>query len=171
MPGYVLWIHLQIKQIYHSVMKAGKGGRLWNALALRAGKGCVHSAMLPCAFPAAPALALSSSVCLSVLMIHTRPQLPPLSILALPAPTKPTQATLASAKQPITVITVPGLTRNPSPGINQGLHCLTNSQLKSPVTQNNTLLANQIGDKLQDVHKRVHRALGSRTIVPTGAKI
>lgn len=48
--------HLQIKQIYHSVMGAAEGGRggggLWNALALTAGMG----AALPCVLPTAPVL-------------------------------------------------------------------------------------------------------------------
>lgn len=88
-PSYVLWIHLQIKQIYHSVMEAGKGGRLWNALALREGKGSKRSATLPHTFPAAPGLALSGSVCLSVFLIAMPPQ-PCLSILVLTVPTKPT---------------------------------------------------------------------------------
>lgn len=78
MPSYGLWIHLQIKQIYHSVMEAGKEGRLWNALALRAGKGSKRTATLSHTFPAAPALAFSDSVCLSVFLIHAIPPQPPL---------------------------------------------------------------------------------------------
>lgn len=105
MPSCVLWIHLQIKQIYHSVMEAGKGGRLWNALALRAGKGSEHSATLPRTFPAVPALALSGSASLSVFMIHAIPQQPPLPIPVLPVPAKPTQAMGVPTEQPSTVIT------------------------------------------------------------------
>jgi len=44
----------------HGGREAGRGGRLWNALALRAGKGAKHSATLPRTFPAAPALSLSA---------------------------------------------------------------------------------------------------------------
>lgn len=114
MPSCVLWIHLQIKQIYHSVMEARKGGRLWNALAPRAGKGSEHGASLPRTFPAAPALALSGSGSLSDFMIHAMPQQPPLPIPVLPVPTKPTQASGAPTKQPRNCNnTVPGLTRNP----------------------------------------------------------
>lgn len=83
MPSSVLRIHLQIKQIYHSVIEAGKGGRLWNALALRAGKGSEHSATHPCILPAVP-------VSSHVFMIHAMPLQPPLPIPVLPVPTKPT---------------------------------------------------------------------------------
>lgn len=113
MPSYVLWIHLPIKQIYHSVMEAGKGGRLWNALALRAGKGCVHSAMLPRSFPAAPALAPSAQ---SVFMIHALPQQPPSIIHSCPTCTNQTHPSHQTAHNCNN--TVPGLTRNPPLGIN-----------------------------------------------------
>lgn len=86
-------------------MEAGKGGRLWNALALRAGKGSEHSATLPRTFPAVPALALSGSASLSVFMIHAIPQQPPLPIPVLPVPAKPTQAMGVPTEQPSTVIT------------------------------------------------------------------
>lgn len=101
-------------------MEAGKGGRLWNALALRAGKGSKRSATLPRTFPAAPALALPSSVSVSVFMIHAVPQQPPLPIPVLPVPTKPTQGIGAPTKQPRTVITqCPAYKKSPAV-INQG---------------------------------------------------
>lgn len=64
MPSSVLRIHLKIKHIYHSATDAGKGGSVWNALALREGKG----AMLPCMLPAVPFLAFSVS--LHVFLFH-----------------------------------------------------------------------------------------------------
>lgn len=54
LPSGVLRIHLQIKQIYHSVTEAEKGGSVWNALAQTAGKGPKRSAMPPCMLPCCP---------------------------------------------------------------------------------------------------------------------
>lgn len=90
MPSSVLRIHLQIKQIHHSVKEAGKGGRLWNALALRVGKGSEHSATLPCIFPAVPALAFLGSVSCNAMPLQ--PSLPiPVLYLYQPNPPKPTE--------------------------------------------------------------------------------
>lgn len=86
-------------------MEAGKGGRLWNVLALRAGKGSEYRVTLPHTFPGVPALAFSGSACVSVFMIHTMPQQSPLSIPVLPVPTQPTQDIPAPTKQPRVVIT------------------------------------------------------------------
>lgn len=94
------------KQIYHSVMKAGMGGGLWNALAQGAGKGSVQSAMLPRTFPAATAPIRSSSVCLPDFMIHAMPQQPPFFIPVLPEPTKPAHVTGVPTKLPTTLITL-----------------------------------------------------------------
>ncbi|MEQ2206256.1 hypothetical protein XENOCAPTIV_026598 [Xenoophorus captivus] len=99
-------------------MKARKGGRLWNALAQRAGKGSVQSAMLPRTFPAVSAPALSDSACLTVFTDHNTPQQPHLSIPVIPCTSHahPCQwSTSQTANN-----TVPGLTRNPAAGINPG---------------------------------------------------
>lgn len=89
LPRCVLWIHLQIKQIYHSVTEAGKGGRLWNALAVRAGPGSQHSATPPRTFPAAPALALSLFVFMIRAVPLSAPAPPSSPNPVLPVPTKP----------------------------------------------------------------------------------
>lgn len=94
------------KQIYHSVMKAGMGGGLWNALAQGAGKGSVQSAMLPRTFPAATAPIRSSSDCLPDFMIHAMAQQPPFFIPVLPEPTKPAHVIGVPTKLPTTLITL-----------------------------------------------------------------
>lgn len=124
MPNSVLRIHLQIKQIYHSVTEAGKGGRLWNALAPGAGKGSEHCAMLPCVLPCCTLLHLLSLIlALRAFMIHAVPLEPPpqsppfqclaflLSYLYQPNPTKPSER-WPTARNCNTA--VPVLTRRPS---------------------------------------------------------
>lgn len=111
MPSFALWIHPQIKQIYHSVTEAGKGGRLWNALAVWAGKGSEHGAPLPRTFPTAPALALSCSV--SLFCFHdpcnAPPAAPPYPVPVLPVPTQAHVSADQAAQRCDN--TAPGLTR------------------------------------------------------------
>lgn len=150
MPNSVLRIHLQIKQIYHSVTEAGKGGRLWNALAPGAGKGSEHCAMLPCVLPCCTLLHLLSLI---LSLRAPPPNLPMpsllLSYLYPPNPTKPSEHwPTAQNRTGLNKETIPRLLRGQReaaawPG-------LTDFQLWSPVTPNNTLPDNQIGDKLQD---------------------
>ena len=89
MPGCVLWIHLQIQQIYHSVMEAGKGGRLWNALALGAGKGSKQTATLLRTFPAAPSPAQSACLFSWSTRCPSIPPYPFRSYLCQPSPPRP----------------------------------------------------------------------------------
>ena len=111
MPSFALWIHPQIKQIYHSVTETGKGGRLWNALAVRAGKGSEHGAPLPRTFPAAPALALSGSVSLFCFhdLCDAPPAAPPYPFPVLPVPTQARVSADQAAQSCDN--TAPGLTR------------------------------------------------------------